>query len=138
MAAGILRLELEQRGLQRKIRVDSAGTHASQPGRSADPRAQKICKLQGIDLRKCRARQVAEQDFQQFDHILAMDQRNCGWLLERCPEQYRDRISLLGGWIAEEASAEIPDPYYGNISGFEQVFELLQKAVRGFMERNIA
>lgn len=137
MAAGILRLEFEQRGLQRKIRVDSAGTHASQPGRSADSRAQKICRLQGIDLRKCRARQVTEQDFHHFDHILAMDQRNCRWLLDNCPEPYRERISLLGAWIPGESSVEIPDPYYGNMSGFEKVFEVLQKSVHGFVERNI-
>lgn len=32
---------------------------------------------------------------------------------------------------------EIPDPYYGNRSGFEQVFELLQMSVRGIVERKI-
>ena len=40
--------------------------------------------------------------------------------------------------FAGEVTVDIPDPYYSNMSGFEQVFELLQKAVHGFLERNIA
>jgi low molecular weight protein-tyrosine phosphatase len=135
MAEGMLRQALWQRGLQRKISVDSAGTHASQPGRAADPRALKVCKLEGVDLSKCRARQVRERDFIQFDHMLAMDLRNHRWLLDNCPEPYRDRISLLGGWGADADSSEIPDPYYGNTASFERVFELLRSSIDGFIKQ---
>jgi low molecular weight protein-tyrosine phosphatase len=134
MAQGMLNLELKQRGLQRKIRVDSAGTHASQRGRAADPRAQKIGKREGINLRKCRSRQVVERDFTRFDYILAMDQRTYAWLLEKCPEDYRERISLLGEWAGAADLSEIPDPYYGNMAGFEMVFELLHRSIQGFIE----
>ena len=134
MAEGILRLELEQRGLQRKIRVDSAGTHASQPGRSADPRAQKVCGREGIDLGKCRARQIKEQDFERFDHILAMDEKNYQWLFKSCPENYRDRISLLCPWAKDGSAIDIPDPYYGNFAGFEKVLSMLHDSINGFVE----
>jgi low molecular weight protein-tyrosine phosphatase len=135
MAEGVLRQVLEQRGLNRKISVDSAGTHASQPGRSADARAQKVCKLEGVDLSKCRARQVREQDFMRFDHILAMDQRNHRWLLDNCPEACSVRVSLLGEWAEEMDLTEIPDPYYGNKASFEKVFEMLRTSIQGFMKQ---
>jgi low molecular weight protein-tyrosine phosphatase len=134
MAEGMLNLELKERGLQRKIRVDSAGTHASQPGRPADPRSKRICAPLGIDLRKSKSRQVREQDFARFDYILAMDLRNREWLLENCPDPFRHRISLLGEWAAARNQVEIPDPYYGNTAGFERVFEMLQASVQGFIQ----
>jgi low molecular weight protein-tyrosine phosphatase len=134
MAEGMLNLELKERGLQRKIRVDSAGTHASQPGRPADPRSKRICAPLGIDLRKSKSRQVREQDFARFDYILAMDLRNREWLLENCPDGFRERISLLGEWAVETGLIEIPDPYYGNMAGFEMVIKLLQTSIQGFVQ----
>jgi len=133
MAEGLLCHELERRGLHRKVRVDSAGTHATQPGHYADARAQNVCAQQGIDLRRRRARQVMDQDFVQFDHILAMDGQNYRWLLEACPESHRDRISHLNSWAPQGDLADIPDPYYGNFAGFEQVLSLLHDAIDGFL-----
>jgi protein-tyrosine phosphatase len=138
MAEGVLRLELEQRGLQRQIMVDSAGTHAGQPGRAADARAQQICSREGIDISRCRARQVREKDFIQFDHILCMDRKNYDWLLEYSPDAYHGRISLIGAWGQGYPSGQdIPDPYYGNIEGFELVFAMLRDAVQGFLVGNL-
>jgi low molecular weight protein-tyrosine phosphatase len=133
MAEGMLNLELRQRGLQRSIRVDSAGTNASQLGRAADPRSQKICKREGVNLRKCRSRQVVERDFVRFDYILAMDRRTRDWLLDKCSEDYRERISLLGEWAGVADLNEIPDPYYGNMASFEMVFEMLHRSIQGFV-----
>jgi len=139
MAEGILRSELELRGLRGRILVDSAGTHASQPGRAADARAQQICSREGIDIGKCRARQVREEDFARFDHVLCMDQQNFEWLLNASPEPCRGRISLLGAWAGRDACpADIPDPYYGNIAGFELVFSMLRQSVVGFLPLIIA
>ena len=133
MAAGVLQLELQERGMGARVRVDSAGTHASRPGRGADPRARKACAVQGINLGRCRARQVRSQVFGRFDHILAMDRQNREWLLEQSPEQYRERISLLASWAPGDIGEDIPDPYYGNQAGFDQVLSLLQVSLQGFV-----
>ncbi|MCB1701939.1 MAG: low molecular weight phosphotyrosine protein phosphatase [Pseudomonadales bacterium] len=133
MAEGIFREELRRLGLHRKIRVDSAGTHATQAGRRADPRALRVCADQGINLSGCRARQVKEEDFGRFDYLLAMDRRNEQWLLEHSPEPYRGRISLLASWAPGAGPEEIPDPYYGNQAGFDQVLSMLNAAVQGFL-----
>jgi len=133
MAAGLLRAELGLRGLQRKVRIDSAGTSATQPGHPPDGRAQQVCAREGIDLRRQRARQVTVQDFPRFDFILAMDERNNEWLLENCPDHLKDRVSLLGSWAPGGDIGEIPDPYYGSVQGFEQVLAMLHRAMQGFL-----
>ena len=137
MAEVLLREKLKRLGLHRKIKVDSAGTHATQVGHPADPRAREVCAREGIDLRKCRARQVKEKNFLRFDYILAMDELNYQWLLEACPETHRERISQLGAWIPQGAVVDIPDPYYGSLAGFELVLSMLHDAIDGFLDRNM-
>ncbi len=133
MAEGVLRYELRQHGLQDKVRVDSAGTHASQIGRAPDPRAQRVCAQNSIDIHKSRSRQVKLKDFESFSYILAMDARNYNWLVEACPEPHRHTISLLGRSANHSGDIEIPDPYYGNEQGFTHVLSLLQTAITGFV-----
>jgi protein-tyrosine phosphatase len=133
MAEGLLREELKLRGLDRKVSVDSAGTHATQPGHTADGRAQQVCAREGIDLRKSRARQVTEEDFLRFDYILAVDQRNHQWLLDSCPQSDRDRISHLGSWAVGGPIGDISDPYFGSLVGFEEVLIKLHLCIDGFL-----
>jgi protein-tyrosine phosphatase len=133
MAEGLLREELKLRDMHRKVRVMSAGTHVTHTGYMADARAQRVCARQGIDLRRSRSRQVAEEDFKRFNYILAMDQRNYQWLQESSPVSYRGRISLLGSWAATGPIGEIPDPYYGSQAGFEEVLAHLHLCINGFL-----
>jgi protein-tyrosine phosphatase len=133
MAEGLLREELRLRKLDRKVRVVSAGTHVSHPGHTADVRAQRVCARQGIDLRKCRSRQVTGDDFKKIDYILAMDRRNYHWLKKASPISHRGRISLLGSWVEGESIEDIPDPFYGSPAGFEKVLARLHLCVDGFL-----
>jgi low molecular weight protein-tyrosine phosphatase len=135
MAEGVLRYKLERRGLKDDVKVDSAGTHASQVGRSPDPRAQNICRDAGVDISRGRARQVKSRDFERFDYILAMGQNNVDWLVSHCPEACQPNIALLGTWAE---ALEIPDPYYGNQEGFAQVLHLLDGALDAFLEQLLA
>ena len=133
MAAGILREELKLRGVDRKVRVASAGTHVTLPGHAADARAQLVCAREGIDLRKSRARQATPEELSRFDFILAMDQRNYQWQLEASLDSDRGKITLLGSWADAEDVGEISDPYYGSQTGFEEVLQQLHPCLKGFI-----
>ena len=133
MAEGLLIAELKKRGWGNRIKVDSAGTHASAPGRAADPRGQKTLLSAGVDIRKCRSRQVQKADFDEFDYILAMDRHNYQWLLKAAGGASVDKISLINSWSGAVLPPEVPDPYYGNLAGFELVSTMLHQAVDGFL-----
>lgn len=138
MAEGVLREELKLRGVHRDVRVDSAGTHATQPGHPADGRAQQACAREGADLRRSRARQVVAGDFATFDHILAMDERNQQWLLQNRPAGAPGQVSLLGSWAGGAEVEEIPDPYFGSPQGFDEVLRQIHASVEGFLPQLLA
>ena len=133
MAEGLLGAALQRSELRDKFRVESAGTHASQLGKAPDVRAQRVCLQHGIDIRKCRSRQVRETDFEDFDFILAMDSQNFEWLLAACPVPQHHKISRVGAWGNGAEWIDIPDPYFGNEAGFTHVFNLLQVSVHAFV-----
>jgi len=133
-----LREELKLRDLEKKVRVMSAGTHVTRPGQAADGRARLVCAREGIDLRKARTRQVVAEDFKHFTYILAMDQKNLEWLHDCAPVSYQGRISLMGSWADGGSIGDIPDPYFGSQSGFEDVLARLHQCIDGFLAEFVA
>lgn len=119
--------------MQDRVIIDSAGTHAYHVGSSPDRRAMQTAQSRGIDLADLVARQVVEDDFAEFDYILAMDKDNLVALRRQCPEGYVDRVQLFMDYAPEMSVAEVPDPYYGGPSGFERVFDLVDAASRGLL-----
>jgi protein-tyrosine phosphatase len=116
-----------------QIQVDSAGTHAYHIGEPPDARSQAAARRRGIDMSGLRARQVHPSDFEEFDLILAMDRDNLAELERHCPPRFRDRLRLLLEFAPTE-ERDVPDPYYGGHTGFEQVLDLVEQAARGLIE----
>ena len=148
-AEGVFRKKLSDAGLSSQVRVDSAGTGAWHVGNPPDRRAQAAATKRGIDLSMLRARQVAAQDFAQFDYILAMDEENRSSLIQQCPAGVPTRIALLLDFLPDPlpeplpgsmhshaqtpAVREVPDPYYGEGDGFELVLDLVEAACDGLI-----
>ena len=44
------------------------------------------------------------------------------------------KLQLLMRFASEHESATIPDPYYGNQAGFEQVLDYIEDACAGLLE----
>ena len=87
----------------------------------------------GIDLGGLRARQVTPADFARFDLILAMDRANLVELEAMRPENSRARLKLFLEYAPELARLEVPDPYYRDASGFEEVLDFSAAASRGLL-----
>ena len=133
-AEGVLRAKLRQAGLHERVVVDSAGTLGTHVGEAPDPRAIRAAARRGYELAGLRARQVGDDDFRRFHHLLAMDGDNLAWLQERRPEDAAPRIALLMDHARRHAGRrEVPDPYYGAPAGFEQVLDLIEDACDGLV-----
>ena len=133
-AHGLLRHLLDLNDLNGLIAVDSAGTHIIQKGLSPDVRAQRVAIDHGIDLSNLRSRKIKPKDFSKYDFILAMDNENFRILQGICPEEYIHKISMVMEFAPEPGVFEVPDPYFGNIAGFERVFDMLEVATKGLIE----
>ena len=115
------------------IEVDSAGTYAYHVGEPPDERARATAMKRGVDLGGQHARRVAESDFQEFDYVLAMDRDNYDKLLSICPPDHADKLRLFLEYAPELGMQEVPDPYYGGVTGFERVLDLIEQASRGLL-----
>jgi protein-tyrosine phosphatase len=132
-AEGVFRQLLAQQGVAEAIRVDSAGTGAWHVGEPPDARAQAAARTRGVDLSKLRARQVSPDDFEIFDHILAMDESNLTDLADLCPPRHRSKLRLFLEFAPHAEEREVPDPYFGGDDGFGRVLDLIEAASRGFL-----
>ena len=142
MADAIFQHQVRAAGLETQIEVDSAGTGAWHVGEEAHPGTLKLLQKYEVPYAG-RARQIALEDFETYDYILAMDQENLAGIMrlinraERTAQEKLDHfynksrqpeIALFlsyakrAGMVEE---TEVPDPYYDG--RFEQVYDLVLK-----------
>ena len=133
-AEGIMLHLVREAGLEDRISIDSAGTGAWHAGELADARSRKVAASRGFDL-PSRARQFKAADFARFDYVFAMDSANLSNLEGMAATgTERDKLSLLRDWDPEtEGEHDVPDPYYGGPRGFDDVFDLCERACRALL-----
>jgi protein-tyrosine phosphatase len=124
-AEGVLRDLSEKAGLE--LHIASAGLGDWHVGQPPDERAQHHARGRGYDLSAQRARQVRKRDFEEFDHIVAMDRGHMQVLEAHCPPQYRAKLRML------IKGRDVPDPYHGGPEGFERVLDMVEAACLGLL-----
>ena len=125
LAEGILSLK----GKHLNLEVDSAGTAAYHIGKQPDIRSIEIANKYTIDLNQQRARQFSRADFDEFDIIYAMDTNNYAHLISLAStETERNKIRMILNEINPKAYQSVPDPYYGGENGFQDIYNMLDKA----------
>ena len=132
-AEAVFRELLRREAPELGIEVDSAGIQDFHRGEPPDRRAIQAARRRGFDLRALRARQLQRADFEDFDLILVMDRENHRDALSLAPARCHQRIRLLLDYAPHQALREVPDPYYGDAAGFEQVLDLVESASRGLL-----
>lgn len=111
--------EAEAKKLGLDAEVDSAGTGDWHAGEPPDRRAQAAAARNGVDIGHLRARQVRPEDFNHFDHIVAMDGENLADLRRMRPEGARAELSLMFDHVEGREGEAVADPYYGGEGHFD-------------------
>ena len=125
LAEGILL----SKGKHLNIEVDSAGTAAYHIGKQPNIRSIEIANKYAIDLNQQRARQFSRADFDEFDIIYAMDTNNYAHLISLASsESERNKIRMILNEINPNTYQSVPDPYYGGENGFQDAYNMLDKA----------
>jgi len=137
-AEGVFRKLVQERAPHLRVEIDSAGTHAYHVGEPPDRRTIAAAARRGIDLSGLRARIVDDADFEGFDLLVAMDQLNREVLLDRSPDEYRERVRLMREFAPSLDVEDVPDPYYGGPVGFEHVLDLVEEASKGLIDELLA
>ena len=110
-----------------KFYVDSAGTAAYHVGHQPDRRSIKVAKNNNIDISHQTARQFKASDFDRFDYIYAMDSSNYTNIISLA--RNNSDIGKVKLFLEENpniSNKNVPDPYCGDMSDFEYVFDLIE------------
>jgi protein-tyrosine phosphatase len=133
-AHGVFRKLVEDEGYADDIYIESSGTHAYHIGEPPDSRAQQTAHERGINLSDLRGQRIKSSDFAEFDYLLPMDQDNYEILLSSSPKEHHGKIKMFLSFAPTLTSREVPDPYYGGPSGFDQVFDMVEAGSRGLLD----
>jgi len=127
LAEGILRHKAKLKNYS--ITVDSCGTAAYHVGENPDSRSVAIAQKYGIDISNLKARKFSENDFKTFDYIFTMDSENTKNVLDLSNNQIdKNKVIQILNLLNPGSNQKVPDPYYGNMQHFEEVYQLLNKA----------
>jgi protein-tyrosine phosphatase len=146
LAEGVFLHLARAAGVADRFEVDSAGTGDWHVGEPPDPRASAVARKYGVTL-PSTARQVTAADFERFDYIVAMDRENL-WNLERMAREgrgTRTRVAKIHLLRVDDPDREagddrhdVPDPYYGGPSGFDQVYHMVYRSAEALLRRLLA
>ncbi|WP_055436490.1 low molecular weight protein-tyrosine-phosphatase [Lacinutrix algicola] len=125
LAHGILDSKLNTEHFE----VDSAGTSNYHIGSLPDKRSIAVARKNNLDITNQRGRQFIIEDFETYDYIYVMDKSNFENVIKMA-RNVEDiaKVKLILNESHPDKNLEVPDPYYGGDSGFDDVFNMLDKA----------
>ena len=127
LAQGILEHKLKEKGLD--WIVDSVGTGGGHVGMGPDDRSLQIALKHGIDISAQEARRIGYKDIKEFDLIYCMDTTNYVNVRDMCHTlEEESKVKLIMDESDPGKKMDVPDPYYGGSSGFEKIYQLLDRA----------
>jgi len=123
----VLRAKLADAGVD-DIVVTSSGTSGWHIGDPMDSRAAAALARRGYDGSAHRAQEFRSRWFADRDLVLAMDSGHLSALLRRGGDDLAVPVELF-------ADLDVPDPYYGDDAGFDDVLDQIEKAADLWVDR---
>ena len=118
--------------------IDSAGTSGWHEGERPDTRSIVTARGRGLTIDDQRSRPFTTVDFKTFDIIFAMDSANYSNIINLAPdEESKTKVRLIMNEAYPGQNKQVPDPYTGGQSGFEDVYDMLELAVDQFLEKHL-
>ena len=127
---------IKKKGLNDNFFVDSAGTGSWHIGKKADIRMRIAAQKRGVEILSI-ARQINAKDFEKFNYIIAMDDsnfENISYFKSNKSLSDFSSINKIQNFRSVFEEAEVPDPYFGGDEGFDNVLDILEDSVSGFLD----
>ena len=112
---------VKKRGLERKVYIESAATSSEEIGNPVYPPARRELAKHGISCEGKPARQLTRGDYDRWDLLIGMEQRNIRDMQRIFGGDPSGKLRLLMEFAG--SAEEIADPWYtGDFSGvYEQI-----------------
>ncbi len=136
LAHAVMQDLIDNAGLTAQFFIDSAGTGNYHVGHLPDARMRQQGAKRGYRVNS-RARQIKQQDVDVFDMIITMDESNYADVKQLMSTQHLSKLHRLSDFSNIPGFTEVPDPYHGSATVFEEVIYLIEDACGGLLRRCI-
>jgi protein-tyrosine phosphatase len=131
MAEAIFRDLVEKENVSTKITVDSAATSSWHIGSPPHEGTLAILKEYNISSEGLAGRQLATEDFDQFDYIVGMDASNISNMYDILGQPNHPKIIRL--LDLTNHNKDVPDPYY--TGDFQETYDLVTDGCHALLEK---
>jgi protein-tyrosine phosphatase len=128
LAEGVFNDFVIRSGLKSSILTDSCGTAGYHIGSLPDKRSIKTAANHGVVLEH-KGRKLSTDDFHEFDFIFAMDENNYNDILTLQKRTDGNAKVLMFRDFDPKGKGDVPDPYYGGMEDFEEVYEICSRTL---------
>ena len=130
MAEYVFKDLVDRKGLSDQFEIASAATSREELGNPMDFRTQQVLRAHGVPFGPHAARQADGGDYERYDLLLCMEEKNRRALLQRLGGDPQHKVSLLLAFA--QKTKNIDDPWYtGN---FEKAFEEIQGGCQNLLQ----
>lgn len=131
LAEAIFQQKIKDRKLEDQLSCDSAGTANYHVGDRPDPRTIRVAANHDVPVDHV-GRQFKRNMAADFTYLIAMDYANLrNMILEL--DGVPAKVFLMRHFDAQAKDADVPDPYYGDMTDFEEVYQILDRSLEAFM-----
>ena len=110
MAEFVMKDLVKKAGLESQFRIESAATSREEIGNPVYPPARRKLAEHGISCEGHAARQLTNQDYEEYDLLIGMDQANLRSMYRICGGDFADKMSLL--MEHTDRPSDVADPWY--------------------------
>lgn len=129
MAEYVFKYMIKKEGIE-EIYIDSAATSSEEIGNSIHYGTRNKLKEMNIDYGNHLARQITKQDYEKFDYIIGMEDRNIKGIKRIVGEDTENKIYRLLDF--SKNPRDIADPWYtGN---FDKTYDDIVEGLEAFLD----
>ncbi len=130
MAEFVFRDMVQKQGLGDRFSVASAATSTEELGNPVHPGTQRRLAREGISTRGKTAVQLTRRDYQRYDYLIGMEQRNLSGMLRILGSDPAGKVHRLLDFT--DRPRDIADPWY--TGDFDRTYDDVVEGCRGLLE----
>ena len=130
MAEFVMKDLVKKAGMESQFRIESAATSREEIGNPVYPPARQKLKEHGISCEGHAARQLTNQDYEEYDLLIGMDQANLRSMYRICGGDFSDKMSLL--MEHTDHPGDVADPWY--TGDFEATWQDVLAGCQGLLK----
>ena len=129
MAEFIMKEELRKRNVLDKFEINSMATSSEAVGEDMFYKSKNILDKYNVPYTKRVARRVTQSEYDYYDYVIIMDERNVEYLKGRIEDKDNKIHKLLD---YTDRKGDISDPWYTD--DFERAYQDIKEGIDGFIK----